>query len=74
MIKGKIENTFASLENISKSFGKINALNNVNIDIEKNKITAIVGDNGSGKSTLIKILSGSLKPDSGEYLHRRRKL
>jgi len=65
MIKGKIENTFASLENISKSFGKINALNNVNIDIEKNKITAIVGDNGSGKSTLIKILSGSLKPDSG---------
>lgn len=65
MIKDKIENTFASLENISKSFGKINALNNVNIDIEKNKITAIVGDNGSGKSTLIKILSGSLKPDSG---------
>lgn len=53
------------VEDISKSFGKLKALKNVNIQIDKNKITAIVGDNGSGKSTLIKILSGSLIPDSG---------
>lgn len=56
---------FASLKNISKSFGKVNALKNVTMEIEKNKITAIVGDNGSGKSTLIKILSGTIRPDSG---------
>lgn len=65
MDKVKSGNTFASLNNISKSFGKINALKDVSIDIEKNKITAIVGDNGSGKSTLIKILSGTLRPDEG---------
>lgn len=56
---------FVYLENISKSFGKLEALKNVSVKIEKHKITAIVGDNGSGKSTLIKILSGSLKPDKG---------
>lgn len=61
--KGNI--VFASLKNISKSFGKVNALKNVTMEIEKNKITAIVGDNGSGKSTLIKILSGTLRPDNG---------
>lgn len=65
MSKVKLESTFTSLNNISKSFGKINALKDVSIDIEKNKITAIVGDNGSGKSTLIKILSGTLRPDEG---------
>lgn len=56
---------FVYLENISKSFGKLEALKNVSVKIERNKITSIVGDNGSGKSTLIKILSGSLKPSSG---------
>ncbi len=61
----KIKDDFAYLENISKSFGKINALKNISLNIEKNKITAIVGDNGSGKSTLIKILSGTLRPDEG---------
>lgn len=59
------DNVFASLNNISKSFGKIKALNNMSMKIVRNKITAIVGDNGSGKSTLIKILSGTLNPDHG---------
>ena len=61
--KGNI--VFASLKNISKSFGKVKALEDASIEIERNKITAIVGDNGSGKSTLIKILSGAIRPDSG---------
>lgn len=56
---------FVYLENIFKSYGKLEALKNVSITIERNKITSIVGDNGSGKSTLIKILSGSIKPSSG---------
>lgn len=56
---------FVCLENISKKFGNLEALKNVSMELEKNKITSLVGDNGSGKSTLIKILSGSLKPNSG---------
>jgi len=57
---------FASLDKITKSFGQVNALRGATLEIEKNKATAIVGDNGSGKSTLIKILSGIIKPDSGD--------
>lgn len=56
---------FVYLENISKSFGKLEALKNVSLKLERNKITSLVGDNGSGKSTLIKVLSGSLKPNNG---------
>ncbi len=64
---------FIYLENVSKSFGKLDALKNANLKIERNKITAIVGDNGSGKSTLIKILSGSLTPDKGTLYIEGRK-
>ena len=59
------KNKFVYLENISKSFGNLEALKNISMELEKNKITSLVGDNGSGKSTLIKILSGSLKPNGG---------
>lgn len=61
------------LENISKNFGHIQALKNINIDIYKGEIISIVGDNGSGKSTLIKILSGLHEPDSGNILIGNRK-
>lgn len=50
---------------ITKSFGSICALQGVDFAVAPGQIVAIVGDNGSGKSTFIKILSGSLKPDSG---------
>ncbi|BFH73820.1 ABC transporter ATP-binding protein [Sulfurisphaera javensis] len=56
--------------NVSKTFrtgGKeIKALNNVNLEIEKGKIGALVGHNGAGKTTLIKILSTLIIPDSGD--------
>lgn len=65
MDKVKSQNIFASLNNITKNFGKIVALKNVSMYVERGKITAIVGDNGSGKSTLIKILSGTLRPSEG---------
>lgn len=55
-----------SMRDISKSFGQIQALRGVSLEVEQGGITALVGDNGSGKSTLIKILSGSLRPDGGE--------
>lgn len=56
---------FIYLDKISKSFGKLEALKDVSIKLERNKITSLIGDNGSGKSTLAKILSGNLKPNSG---------
>jgi ABC-type sugar transport system ATPase subunit len=54
------------LSGISKSFGPVQALTGVDLDIEPGEVTAIVGDNGAGKSTLIKTVSGIWQPDSGE--------
>lgn len=54
-----------SVRELTKSFGHIQALNGISLEVKAGTITAIVGDNGSGKSTLIKILSGNLRPDSG---------
>lgn len=53
-------------EGVSKSFGAIQALNDVSFSVERNQVHALMGDNGAGKSTLIKILSGVLQQTSGE--------
>jgi len=50
---------------ISKSFGSVTALENVDFEAYRGEIVALLGDNGAGKSTLIKILSGALRPDTG---------
>jgi ABC-type sugar transport system ATPase subunit len=51
---------------LSKSFGHVRALENVDVDVFEGEVLAIVGDNGAGKSTLIKILSGVHQADRGE--------
>jgi simple sugar transport system ATP-binding protein len=56
------------LRGISKRFGGVRALIDVNFTIQAAEIHSLVGENGSGKSTLIKILSGVLAPDSGEII------
>src|SRR5487761_2468028 len=53
------------VENITKSFLGVNALNGATFDVPKNKITALIGPNGAGKTTLVNILSGAMKSDSG---------
>jgi len=52
--------------NISKRYGKVQALENIDLRLEDREILALVGDNGAGKSTLIKILAGALTKDTGE--------
>lgn len=59
------KNILLKLENISKSFGEVKALQNVNLEIYEHEIIGLVGGNGAGKSTLIKIISGVLRPDKG---------
>ena len=54
-----------SLMGISKSFGQVEALKGVDMEVFKGEIIGLVGDNGAGKSTLIKILSGIYAPNSG---------
>jgi ABC-type sugar transport system ATPase subunit len=55
-----------SLRGISKSFGPVQALQNIDLDVPAGQVTAIIGDNGAGKSTLIKSISGIWSPSSGQ--------
>ena len=54
------------IDNLSKSFGAVKANDNLNLNLFKNEIHALIGPNGSGKSTLVKQISGFLKQDSGQ--------
>src|SRR5262249_30692416 len=53
---------------IVKYYGNVIALNGVSMTINPGEVMCLLGDNGAGKSTLIKILSGVIKPTSGQYL------
>src|SRR5690606_38368112 len=53
---------------ISKYFGAITALDNVNFHVDPGEVLGVVGDNGAGKSTLMKILSGLYVPSEGELV------
>jgi len=56
------------LRGVNKSFGPVQVLKNVDLNVYSGKVTALVGDNGAGKSTLIKGIAGIYPFDSGEYL------
>jgi ABC-2 type transport system ATP-binding protein len=57
-----------SVQNLTKRYGKITALNNVSLQFDDVKVIAIMGENGAGKSTLLKIIAGILPYDSGTVL------
>jgi D-xylose transport system ATP-binding protein len=54
-----------SLRGISKTFGPVRALSDVDLDVPAGTVTALVGDNGAGKSSLIKTIAGLWRPDAG---------
>ena len=54
-----------SLRGVSKSFGAVNALTDIDLDVAAGEVVAVVGDNGAGKSTLVKVLAGVHQANSG---------
>jgi ABC-2 type transport system ATP-binding protein len=56
------------IDSLNKSFGKIKALDNLNLEIKKGELLGIIGPNGAGKTTAIRITSCILQPDSGDIL------
>ena len=66
MGSGAVSSTsLLSLRGITKSFGAVQALQHVDLDLPAGQVTALIGDNGAGKSTLIKTISGIWAPTSG---------
>ncbi len=56
------------LRDISKSFGSVQALTDVDFEVRQGEVMALVGDNGAGKSTLVKCVAGTHAADSGQIL------
>ena len=63
-----------STRNLCKSFGALQASNNISLDVYPGQIHALIGPNGAGKSTLIKQIAGELKPDSGDIFLVEKKV
>lgn len=60
--------TVIEIENLTKKFGDVTALEDVNLRIESGKIYGIIGRNGSGKTVLFKLIAGYLKPTRGRVV------
>ena len=56
------------VEHISKRFGAVTALRDINLHLKRGEVLALLGDNGAGKSTLIKIICGFQQPDGGRIV------
>jgi ABC-type branched-subunit amino acid transport system ATPase component len=80
-----MSNTILEIKNITKNFYRpvkdnkggngqetTNVLDNFGLEIERARLTALVGDNATGKTTLFNIISGLVKPDTGEIIFRRK--
>lgn len=57
-----------SLRGVSKAFGHVQALADVDLELHRGEILGVVGDNGAGKSTLMKVIAGTVRPDAGSIL------
>jgi D-xylose transport system ATP-binding protein len=62
------------LRNITKTFGSVEALTDVDFDVNPGEVMALVGDNGAGKSTLVKCIAGTHTPDGGQILFEGREV
>jgi ABC-type branched-subunit amino acid transport system ATPase component len=60
--------SFLKINNLSKSFGGVKAVDDCSFEIKEKMITALIGPNGSGKSTIFNLVSGLLKADSGKII------
>ncbi len=62
------------LKNVSKSFGEVKSLRNIDFKLGRNEVVGLLGDNGAGKSTLIKTITGYHHPDEGEIYFNGQKI
>jgi branched-chain amino acid transport system ATP-binding protein len=65
---------FLQIKHLQKTFGRLMAVYDVNLNVEEGERLAVIGPNGAGKSTLFNLLSGYYSPDGGEILFKGRNL
>lgn len=63
-----------ALRGVSKRFGAVQALSEVDFEVFPAEVVGLVGDNGAGKSTLVKVIAGAYRPDAGQYLFEGREV
>ena len=63
--KGAVERPRLLVRRLSKRYGSVQALAEVDFELRAGEVMALLGENGAGKSTLVKVLSGLVQPDSG---------
>ena len=68
------EQILLQIKNLTKSYGDIQAVNDLSLDVFSGEVFGLLGPNGAGKTTTIKLMSGLLKPDSGEVILRGKPL
>lgn len=61
---------FLKVSGLTKAFGGVLAVSNVDFSLEENKLLGVIGPNGSGKTTLVNLLTGFVRPDSGKIEYR----
>ncbi len=66
----RIGDTILRLDDICLSFGGVNALSNISIDVKEHEILAIIGPNGAGKSSLLNVINGVYHPSSGSVTYK----
>ena len=64
------QSTLIELRGVSKRYGSVEALRDVDLAVQTRQIVAVVGDNGAGKSTLVHVLAGLVQPDAGSIALR----
>ena len=65
---GAVGNTILQLNNVTKRFGGLTAVQDVNLVVHKNEIVSVIGPNGAGKTTVFNLITGIYRPTSGEIL------
>jgi len=64
--------TLLQLQNVSRRFGALTALNNISLSVEPGELRAVIGPNGAGKTTLFNLISGFFPPSDGEILFENK--